>query len=198
MDLEAMLTEMAPARQARIDGPDSAAAAVLENAAVTATRQPAWTAPGPGQYVYVKILTGGHGVIPASDWTTPVPPIGRPCVYAQTEQFWVASDGSGRELADTSRCQGGAGATQRFAAGEVNYDVYPYAASLPTDPASAVLEREGVSVAYQSSAATRQPPFWPGEVVNYTVYAQSAVVNSITALPGPEPSLNRQGVGSGN
>lgn len=248
--------------------PDTAAAAVLDRAAVTATRQPAGLTPGPGQYVYVKTLVGGHGVIMPASWRSLTPPIGRPCVYTQTAQFWVASDGSGRELGSTSPCQGSDVQTQTFAAGSQNMEVYPYAASLPTDPAalekfierqyesgatddagtfhfagtflqsgappnvraalyrliaslpgvewlgpmtdrlgrlgvgvgytgygirdvlifdpatSAVLEREGVAVAYLSPAVTREPAIWPGEVVNYTVYAKSAVVNSITALPG--------------
>jgi hypothetical protein len=248
--------------------PDTAAAAVLDRAAVTATRQPAGLTPGPGQYVYVKTLVGGHGVIMPGEWRGSTPPIGQPCTYTQTAQFWVAPDGSGRELGSTSPCEGSDVQTQAFAAGSQNMEVYPYAASLSTDPAaletfiqrqyeggatdngatyhfagtflqsgappnvraalyrliaglpgvewlgpmadrlgrpgigvgytgdgirdvlifdpatSAVLEREGVAVAYLSPAVTREPAIWPGEVVNYTVYATSAVVNSITALPG--------------
>ncbi|MGH3177893.1 MAG: hypothetical protein ACRDPF_28950 [Streptosporangiaceae bacterium] len=68
----------APARH------DTTAAAVLNQAALTAARQPAATVPGPGQYVYVETVEGqrdGAGI----------------CV--QTVRVWSAPDGSGREVA---------------------------------------------------------------------------------------------------
>jgi hypothetical protein len=67
----------------------------------------------------------------------------------------------------------------------VGYTGYGIRDVLIFDPAtSAVLEREGVAVTYLSSAATGVGPIRAGEVVNYTVYAESGVVNSITAVPG--------------
>jgi hypothetical protein len=49
---------------------------------------------------------------------------------------------------------------------------------------SAVLEREGIAV---SPSRISVPPGWTrfstGEVINYTVYKASGVVNSITAVP---------------
>ncbi|HEX9356476.1 MAG TPA: hypothetical protein VF933_22005, partial [Streptosporangiaceae bacterium] len=53
------------------------------------------------------------------------------------------------------------------------------------DPAtSAVLEREGIAVhPSQILVPPGAPKFVAGELINYTVYKASGVVNSITALP---------------
>jgi len=53
------------------------------------------------------------------------------------------------------------------------------------DPAtSAVLEREGIAVdPSQISVPPGAPKFSAGELINYTVYKASGVVNSITAIP---------------
>ena len=50
---------------------------------------------------------------------------------------------------------------------------------------SAVLEREGVAVDPAAIAtAPGQSPFRTCEVINYTVYVESGVVDSVTAVPG--------------
>jgi hypothetical protein len=230
---------------------DTTAVAVLNQAALTAARQPAAAVPGPGQYVYVETIEGqrdGAGI----------------CV--QTVRVWTAPDGSGREVASAPTgafCHGGI-PSQTFAKGQGIVT-----ADLPTDPArleqfivrhfegggredvaatfdfagtflqagappqvraalyrliqglpgiealgpmtdrlgrhgtgvgfteygvrdvlifdpatSAVLEREGIAV---DPAKIDMPPgearFSAGEVINYTVYAASGVVNSIAAVP---------------
>ena len=57
------------------------------------------------------------------------------------------------------------------------------------DPAtSAVLEREGIAVdPWKIDVPPGEARFGAGEVINYTVYKASGVVNSITAVP---PSAN--------
>lgn len=247
--------------------PESAAAAVLQAAAVTANQQPAAGTAGPGQYEYVKTIQAqrlavGTGNATTTSWQA--------CLDVQTVQDWAAPDGSGRETATApSRC-GGIPATQTFPQGqEIDGAVYPGAAELPADPValkrfiehhfeggkptadatfdfagtflqagappavraalyqlieslpgveslgsltdqlgrqgtgvgytshgirdvlifdpstSAVLEREGVVV--DPAAVVTGPgeaPVHAGEVWNYTVYVESGVVSSITALPG--------------
>jgi hypothetical protein len=71
----------------------SAAAAVLERAAVTASDQPAGAVPGRGQYLYVKILqgqtsSGGNTAMPGTTWRAS---------WSETVQRWIARNGSGRE-----------------------------------------------------------------------------------------------------
>ena len=96
---------------------DTTAAAVLNQAALTAARQPAAAVPGPGQYVYVETIEGqrdGAGI----------------CV--QTVRVWTAPDGSGREVASAPTgafCHGGI-PSQTFAKGKGIVT-----ADLPTDPA---------------------------------------------------------------
>ena len=96
---------------------DTTAAAVLNQAALTAARQPAVAVPGPGQYVYVETIEGqrdGAGI----------------CV--QTVRVWTAPDGSGREVASAPTgafCDGGI-PSQTFAKGQGIVT-----ADLPTDPA---------------------------------------------------------------
>ena len=248
--IAALAFVLAPARHA------TTAAAVLNQAALTAARQPAAPVPGPGQYVYVETIEGerdGAGI----------------CV--QTIRVWTAPDGSGREVASAPTgafCHGGI-PSQTFRKGQrIGVTMYPGAADLPTDPArleqfivrhfeggpedvaatfhfagtflqagappqvraalyrliqsipgiqalgpmtdrlgrrgtgvgfteygvrdvlifdpatSAVLEREGIAV---DPARIDVPPgqarFSAGEVINYTVYAASGVVNSIAAVP---------------
>ena len=71
------------------------AVAILNQAALTAARQPAVAVPGPGQYVYVETIEGqrdGAGI----------------CI--QTVRVWTAPDGSGREVASAPTgafCHGG-------------------------------------------------------------------------------------------
>ena len=232
---------------------DTTAAAVLNQAALTAARQPAAPVPGPGQYVYVETIEGqrdGAGI----------------CV--QTVRVWTAPDGSGREVASAPTgafCHGGI-PSQTFAKGQsivtadlptdlarleqfivrhfegggredvaatfdfagtflqagappqvraalyrliqglpgiealgpmtdrlgrhgigVGFTEYGVRDVLIFDPAtSAVLEREGIAV---DPARIDMPPgearFSAGEVINYTVYAASGVVNSIGAVPSP-------------
>jgi hypothetical protein len=115
--------------------PDAAAAAVLGNAALTAARQPAPAAVGPGQYVYVEAIVGerisaGKGA-PEGNTTLGI------CV--QTVQVWAAPDGSGREVtsAPTNPSCGTGTPSQTFGKGqEIDGIVYPRAADLPTDPAA--------------------------------------------------------------
>ena len=102
---------------------DTTAIAVLNQAALTAARQPAAAVPGPGQYVYVETVEGqrdGAGI----------------CV--QTVRVWAAPDGSGREVASAPTgpfCHGGI-PSQTFRKGqEIGVTMYPGAADLPTDPA---------------------------------------------------------------
>lgn len=109
-------------------GPDFAAAAVLGHAALTAARQPAAAAAGPGQYVYVEAIegmrvsmtTGGTGL----------------CV--QTVQDWAAPDGSGRQVASVPAVSCGLVIPSRtFPKGALlDGEVYPGAVGLPTDPAA--------------------------------------------------------------
>jgi hypothetical protein len=256
-----------PGSPGSLEHPDSAAAAVLGQAVVTASRQPATPAAGPGQYEYVKTIqelntaTGTGKIGGKVTW--------RDCDFAQTVQYWVANDGSGRSTASAPpACVGLASPSQTFAKGQEGAYVYPDAAALPTDPAalkqlieqkyegstpddgatfqfagtilmsgappkiraaiyrmienlpgvqflgsmtdklgrhgiavgyteygvrdvlifdpatSAILEREGVAV---DPAAIPTAPgiqsFKTGQVINYTVYVESAVVNSDTATP---------------
>jgi hypothetical protein len=243
--IAALAFVLAPARHA------TTAAAVLNQAALTAARQPAAPVPGPGQYVYVETIEGerdGAGI----------------CV--QTIRVWTAPDGSGREVASAptgATCDGGT-PSQTFAKGQgivtadlptdparleqfivrhfegggredvaatfhfagtflqagappqVRAALYRLIQSIPGiqalgpmtdrlgrhgigvgfteygvrdvlifDPAtSAVLEREGIAV---DPARIDMPPgqarFRAGEVINYTVYAASGLVNSIGAVP---------------
>ena len=243
----ALAVVSAPARH------DAAAVIVLNQAALTAARQPATAVPGRGQYGYVETIEGqrdGAGI----------------CV--QTVRVWTAPDGSGREVASTPAgafCHGGI-PSQTFGTGQGIVT-----ADLPTDPArlerfivrhyeggaredvaatfhfagtflqagappqvraalyrliqglpgiealgpmtdrlgrhgtgvgftqygvrdvlifdpatSAVLEREGIAV---DPTRIDMPPgearFRAGEVINYTVYAASGVVDSVGAVPAP-------------
>jgi hypothetical protein len=71
----------------------SAAAAVLERVAVTAADLPAGAVPGPGQFLYVKILqgqtnSGGNTAMPGTTWRAS---------WSETVQRWIAPNGSGRE-----------------------------------------------------------------------------------------------------
>jgi hypothetical protein len=251
------------------------AAAVLGRAALTAAHQPAAAIPGPGQYVYVETIegqrmSGGWSGAPGSPTTSGI------CL--QTIQVWAAPDGSGREVASAptgASCDGGT-PSQTFHKGqEIDGNVYPRAADLPTDPArleqfivrhfeggpeevaatfhfagtflqsgappqiraalfrliqrlpgiellgpmtdklgrhgigvgfteygvrdvlvfdpatSAVLEREGIAVdPSQIDVPPGEARFSAGEVINYTVYKASGVVNSITAVSGsPAPGV---------
>jgi len=251
----------APAR------PGTTAAAVLGRAALTAARQPAAVVPGPGQYVYVETIEGQRmsaGVeTPGGTATSGICP--------QTVQVWAAPDGSGREVASAPTgpsCYGGI-PSQTFGKGQqLDGDVYPRAADLPTDPAalrqfivrhfedgkeevgatfhfagtflqsgappeiraalfrmiqglpgieslgpmtdrlgrhgigvgfteygvrdvlifdpatSAVLEREGIAAdPAQIAVPPGNPEFSAGELINYTVYKASGVVNSRTDVP---------------
>jgi hypothetical protein len=230
---------------------DATAAAVLNQAALTAARQPAAPVPGPGQYVYVETIEGQR------DLTG---------ICVQTVRVWTAPDGSGRAVASAPTgafCHGGI-PSQTFAKGIVTADLptdlarleqfivrhfegggredvaatfafagtflqagapppvraalYRLIQSIPgiewlgpmTDrlgrhgtgvgfteygvrdvlifnPAtSAVLERKGIAVdPAQIDLAPGQARFRAGEVINYTVYAASGVVNSIGAVPSP-------------
>jgi hypothetical protein len=109
--IAALAFVLAPARHA------TTAAAVLNQAALTAARQSAAPVPGPGQYVYVETVEGerdGAGI----------------CV--QTIRVWTAPDGSGREVASAptgASCDGGT-PSQTFAKGQGIVT-----ADLPTDPA---------------------------------------------------------------
>jgi len=93
------------------------AAAILNQAALTAARQPAAAVPGPAQYVYVETIEGqrdGAGI----------------CI--QTVRVWTAPDGSGREVASAPTgafCHGGI-PSQTFSKGQGIVT-----ADLPTDPA---------------------------------------------------------------
>jgi hypothetical protein len=244
------------------------AAAVLGQAALTAARQPTAAVPGPGQYVYVETIEGQRTKAPGSTTSG---------ICRQTVRVWAAPDGSGREVASApagAACDGGGIPSQAFPKGqEIDYNVYPGAANLPTEPAAleqfivrhfeyrpghsgpgdigatfdfagtflqsgappdiraaifrliqklpgieslgpmtdrlgrhgigvgftqhgvrdvlifdpattAVLEREGIAV---DPAQIDVPPGWArfsaGEVINYTVYKASGVVNSIGAVP---------------
>jgi hypothetical protein len=74
----------------------------------------------------------------------------------------------------------------------VGYTQYGVRDVLIFDPAtSAVLEREGIAV---DPAQISVPPGWarynPGEVINYTVYVASGVVNSVTAVPAAAGSAS--------
>lgn len=76
--------------------PSTAAAAVLEQAAVAAADEPLGPMPGPGQFLYVRTLesaTDGSGVRykegARDSWTYQT---------SDTKQEWIAPDGSGREL----------------------------------------------------------------------------------------------------
>ena len=64
------------------------------------------------------------------------------------------------------------------------------------DPAtSAVLEREGIAVdPSQISVPPGNAKFGAGEVINYTVYKASGVVNSITAVPSAASGSPSPGV----
>jgi hypothetical protein len=114
--------------------PDSAAAAVLEAAAVTASHQPATAAAGPGQYEYVKTIQSqrlavGTGTKTKMSW--------QDCVDIQTVQDWAAPDGSGRETASAESPCGGVPTSQTFSKGqEIDGAVYADAADLPTAPAA--------------------------------------------------------------
>jgi hypothetical protein len=71
-------------------GPQTAAAAVLGQVALTAASQPAGAAPGPGRYVYVKAIvelrgSSGYGASKSD-------------ACLQTVQDWAAPDGSGRQV----------------------------------------------------------------------------------------------------
>jgi hypothetical protein len=239
-----------------ISGParhDAAAVIVLNQAALTAARQPPAAVPGPGQYVYVETIEGQRD---------------RAGICVQTVRVWTAPDGSGREVASAptgASCHGGI-PSQTFATGQgivtadlpadpsrleqfivrhfegggredvaatfdfagtflqagappqVRAALYRLIQNLPGiealgpmtdrlgrhgtgvgftefgvrdvlifDPAtSAVLEREGIAV---DPAQIDMPPgearFSAGEVINYTVYEASGVVNSIGAVPSP-------------
>ncbi len=113
--------------------PDSAAAAVLGQAATTASHQPATSTAGPGQYEYVKTIqeqesaTGTGKIGGKTTW--------QPCVAVQTIQYWVAPDGSGRMSASGEPACGFA-TSETFAKGQADDSVYPDAAALPTDPAA--------------------------------------------------------------
>src|SRR5205807_3975497 len=96
---------------------------VLTMAARTAARQPSAVA-GPGRYDYVETIEGSR----SSDGM---------CV--QTVQAWAAPDGSGRAVtsAPSAACNGSFVPSQTFGKGqEIDYNVYPRAADLPTDPAA--------------------------------------------------------------
>jgi hypothetical protein len=115
--IAALAVISAPARH------DATAVIVLNQAALTAARQPAAPVPGPGQYVYVETIEGqwdGAGI----------------CV--QTVRVWAAPDGSGREVASPPTgafCHGGI-PSQTFAKGQgIGVTMYPAAVDLPTDPA---------------------------------------------------------------
>ena len=235
----------APARH------EATAVVVLNQAALTAARQPTAPVPGPGQYVYVETIEGQRDLAG---------------ICVQTVRVWTAPDGSGREVASAPTgafCHGGI-PSQTFAKGIVTADLptdlarleqfivrhfegggredvaatfafagtflqegappqvraalYRLIQSLPGiealgpmtdrlgrhgtgvgfteygvrnvlifDPAtSAVLERKGIAVdPAQIDLAPGQARFRAGEVINYTVYAASGVVNSIGAVPSP-------------
>jgi hypothetical protein len=118
-----------PGGPARAPGqaPRSAAAAVLEQAALTAARQPAAARPGPGQYIYAETIEGF--------WNT-TPPRGNPQgVCVQTIQVWEATDGSGRQTAEHAAgpCTYLAYRSQVIPAGsQYKFGIYPQVADLPT------------------------------------------------------------------
>lgn len=112
--------------------PDPAAAAVLGQAAVTASRQPATQAAGPGQYEYVKVIKEQRG---ANGITRGGRTAWQECDAVQAIQYWVAPDGSGRMSADGGpSC--GFPTSETFTAGQADIYVYPDAAALPADPAA--------------------------------------------------------------
>jgi len=121
-----------PGSPGSLGHPDSAAAAVLGQAAATASRQPATPAAGPGQYEYVKTIqeqenATGTGTKAKVKW--------QPCIAVQTIQYWVAPDGSGR-MSASGEPSCGFPTSETFAKGQSDDSVYPDAASLPTDPAA--------------------------------------------------------------
>jgi hypothetical protein len=185
-------------------GPDSAAAVVLGKAALTAARQPAGAAAGPGQYVYVKVIEGTRAATfigPAGK--TPTTIIGGLCV--QTVQDWAAPDGSGRQLASAPAAScGGYVPSQAFPAGsQVDNEVYADAAGLPAGPAALkqfiVRHFEGgeadTGATFQFAGTFLQSGA-PPEV-------RAALYRMIESLPGVEPlgpmtdKLGRHGVGVG-
>ena len=165
---------------------DTTAAAVLNQAALTAARQPAVAVPGPGQYVYVETIEGqrdGAGI----------------CV--QTVRVWTAPDGSGREVASAPTgafCDGGI-PSQTFAKGQGIVT-----ADLPTDPAR--LEqfivrhfegggREDVAATFDFAGTFLQAGAPP--------QVRAALYRLIQGLPGIEAlgpmtdRLGRHGIGVG-
>jgi hypothetical protein len=121
-----------PGSPGSLGHPDTAAAAVLGQAAVTASRQPATPTAGPGQYEYVKAIEEQRGAEGISDGNQTSL---QQCVAVQTIQYWVASDGSGR-MSASGEPSCGFPTSETFAKGQADDSVYPDAAALPTDPAA--------------------------------------------------------------
>jgi hypothetical protein len=181
--------------------PDSAAASVLEAAAVTAGHQPATAGAGPGQYEYVMTIQSQRMAVGTRKKTKVS---WQNCVDIQTVQDWAAPDGSGRETASATSPCGGIPASQTFPKGqEIDGAVYPGAADLPTAPAAL----EQFIVQHFEGGKSQG-----GATFNFAgTFLQSgappavraALYRLIETLPGVEPlgpmtdTLGRHGIGIG-
>ena len=114
--------------------PDSAAAAVLGQAAVTASGQPATPAAGPGQYEYVKVIEEQRGRerdAKIGDKTSR----GRHVTSCRPSSTgWHPTALAGCRPSGGPSC--GFPTSETFTAGQADDSVYPDAAALPTDPAA--------------------------------------------------------------
>jgi hypothetical protein len=182
---------LAPARH------DGTAAAVLNQAALTAARQPTAAVPGPGQYVYVETIEGQRdGAGPGAPGSAI-----RSGICLQTVRVWTAPDGSGRKVASPPTgafCHGGI-VSETFAKGQGIVT-----ADLPTDPAR--LEhfivrhfegggREDVAATFDFAGTFLQAGAPP--------QVRAALYRLIQAIPGIESlgpmtdRLGRHGIGVG-
>lgn len=181
----------APARH------DTTAAAILDQAALTAARQPTAAVPGPGQYVYVETIEGQRdGAGPGAPGSAI-----RSGICVQTVRVWTALDGSGRAVASAPTgafCHGG------IPSQTLSKDQGIVTADLPTDPAR--LEqfivrhfegggREDVAATFDFAGTFLQAGAPP--------HVRAALYRLIQSIPGIESlgpmtdRLGRHGIGVG-
>ncbi len=197
----AVALALIPGSPVALDTPDTAAAAVLGHAAVTAGRQPAGTVAGPGQYTYAESLQENR--MESQGQGTSVQKI----LCVQTVQDWVAPDGSGRQVASMPSYCHGAGIPHfmTFSNGQLLADglLYSGVADLPTEPATLehfiVQHFEGgvtqAGATFQFGGTFLQPGAPPA--VRAALYRLIGSLPGVQSLGPMNDELGRHGIGVG-